>query len=508
MNKFDLRAFAYLFFLLLSWNFYDVSFAQTESNKSQKTDTISTMDNSDPTMIRANQVIGQKLSPACLKYQQMREAFLKNCSREDGILFRDWEYHYRTPIFIAALKSEWNEYPEFHVAIGISIRDEIRVNEYFRTEKLNPKLDDEILFRNYLEHHENFVQITKKQAELAEQKLKITEELKAAVKNPESYTFIRALYHNYIAVQNVKKFNAQIKAKEEAAAEARRKIVPVARTSKEYQDAFSVYRQATEAEKQSIADAEQNDLTWKRAKYLIETKDLGTVPNTNNLTGEFTKEFDETKIKKFRQWQSGFEILTGFDVVENEWEKEPTSHPAILFCTNIFLIRIQQENNGVSFDSDKVDRKELLKGNKSTLEKYYTILKQKRGIDDAQIATLEKELRIPPKLKNAIKDNVSDSTLFLFYETYFRVFTPDTVKKSKQNVSEAIDKLNLLRPNWATEENIEFPDEVTKFLQQNKVNKVNEDVRWTWLRIIFISIGVIIVLLSIAFKTKEYLKRR
>ncbi|MDR2757109.1 MAG: hypothetical protein LBC20_15540 [Planctomycetaceae bacterium] len=467
MNKFNLQKVTYLIFLLFFGDYSDSIFAQTENNKSQKTDSINTADNSDPTMIRANQFIGQKLSSTYLQYQQMRKAFLKNCSREDEIAFNQWENYLITPIRITKWKSEWKEYPESHTAFAIYIRDEIKRNKHLQVEKLKLQLQDETLFRNYLELQESVLHNAEKQAEL-EQKLGITEELKTAIKNPDLYDFISAVYSYYWHVQHIKKFNAQIKAKEDAAAEARRKIVPVERTSKEYQDAFSIYRQAIEAEKQSIINAEQNDLTWKRAKYLIETKELGTVPNANNLTSEFTNGFDETKIKKFRQWKNGFEILTGFDVTENEWKKEPTSHPAILFCTNIFLIRIQRKEDGESFNLDKVDRKELLKGDKSTLEKYYTILNQKRGIDNAQISTLENELRIPSKLKNAIKDNVSDSTLFLFYDAYFREFTPDEVKKSKQKVSEAIDKLNLLRPNWATEENIEFPDEATQILQQNK----------------------------------------
>ncbi|MDR2168577.1 MAG: hypothetical protein LBP59_00365 [Planctomycetaceae bacterium] len=474
MNKFDLRVILYLILLLFLWNIYGVIFAQNDNNKSQKTNSNNTAtDDSDPTMIRAKKFIGQKLPPACLKYQQMRDTFIKKCSREDSILFRDWEYYYRTPIRIETWKREWNEYPESHVPFGIIIRSEIKGNKYFQIGKLNPKLDDETLFRNYIDLSASFVQKAKKYAELAEQKLKIPEELKNAVKNPESHEFIISIYHNYLDVQTVKKLNAQREAEEAAAAEARRKIVPVERTSKKYKDAFAAYRQAVEFEKQAIAKAEQNDLTWKRAKYLIEIKELGSVSNTNtnNLMNEFVNGFDETKLKKFQQWQNGFEILTSINTTENEWQKEPTSHPAILFCTNIFLLRTQQKENNESFNSDKINTDELLKGDKKTVEKYNSILKQKRDVDDTKVALLEKELRIPAKLKNAIKDNVADSTLFLIYDTYFREFTPDEVKKSKQNLSKTIDELNLLRPNWAAEEGIEFPDRASQILHQNKIDK-------------------------------------
>jgi len=63
------------------------------------------------------------------------------------------------------------------------------------------------------------------------------------------------------------------------------------------------------------------------------------------------------------------------------------------------------------------------------------------------VESLKKDLGISSKLKNAIKASISDSTLFLFYDTYFRTFTPDAVNKAGQDVREAIAKFNLLRPN-------------------------------------------------------------
>jgi hypothetical protein len=458
----------------------------------------------DPTMIRANSFVGKKPPEAFIKYQKLRKEFLKDCSREDQIAFYEWEYFLKTPILVAEWKREWNEYPESHIALSLYIRDEIKKNKYLRTlTKLNPNLDDNTLFHNYLNHHESFLHSAEKQTTL-EQKLAITDELKNAAKIPASYQYISMIYGYYTNVQSVKKLTAQIKSEEAAAAEARRKIVPVERTSKEYQDALSSRHRVVEAERQAIANAEQNDLTWKRAKYLLEKRFVAS-QNINKLINEFVKGFDETKMKKFQRWQNCFERLTSVDVVEREWNEEPISHPAILFLTNVFLKRIKQDSDEVAFTPDKSEMNELLKGDKTTIEKYHSILKQKIGLDHAQLELLEKELRIPANLKKAIKEKASDATLFLYYETYFREFTPDELKRAKHAVHEAIQKLNSLRPNWAYEEKIEFPDHASRMIHEYGLDKEKE---WTWLRIILLSSSVVIIFLGIVITVKKHFSKR
>ena len=122
-----------------------------------------------------------------------------------------------------------------------------------------------------------------------------------------------------------------------------------------------------------------------------------------------------------------------------------------------------------------------------------------------QLESLEKELRITTELKDAMKASISDSALFLFYDTYFRTFTPDTVNKAHQDVREAIAKLNTLRPNWIAEENIEFPDERSRVMYELGLS---DGPRWPWGRILLMSTGGLLILLAIVSKTKNHFSQR
>ncbi|MDR1289808.1 MAG: hypothetical protein LBK06_01255 [Planctomycetaceae bacterium] len=234
-------------------------------------------------------------------------------------------------------------------------------------------------------------------------------------------------------------------------------IIPVDRNSKEYRDALDSYKKAVKNEEQAITKAQQQDSTWARAKYLLETKGIGSVSSTSPQEKKFMQECDKTKIDKYNQWKMIFTITTTIDTIEQEWKKESASHPAILFITNIALERKRLKNEVKTFNSSDIDKKEMLKGDEKTVEQYFVLLKQNKNISVTQMESLERDIDVPSVLKNTLKTNIVDSVFFLFYETYFREFTPDYVKNAKQEVSNTINKLNNLRPNWAYEEKIEFP---------------------------------------------------
>jgi hypothetical protein len=367
-------------------------------------------------------------------------------------------------------------------------------------------LDDEALFRNYLKLDEKYAEEDLQKQDEFEKKIGgIPEDLKAAIRNPDSYSFVSMVYNHYVTVQSIKKLEKQ---EAEAAAKevARRNaIVPVERNSKEYRDALDSYKKAIENENQSIAQAQQDAPSWARAKYLIETKGIGSVPSIYAQEEKFTKDFDNAKNEKYNQWKKGFEIATSISAIDQEWKKEPASRPVILFIVNIMSARMSDNKEKKPYNSSNVDRKELLKGDWNTVEQYKSLLKQSGIVFSPQLEQLEKELHIPAKLKEELKTNNINSTLFLFYETYFREFTPDHVNKAKQEVSAAITKLNNLRPNWAIEEKIEFPDKFSL-----KMHELGLDVAkpyWTWLRILLLSSLPLVILFVIILKIRGRFKK-
>lgn len=414
----------------------------------------------DPTIARANNFIGKKPSEAYEHYRRLEDKFTKNLVREDRIAFNRWWSGVSSPFFIAAWKKEWQEHPESHVAFALYIRDEVKRSRHLRNiEELSPSItDDEKLFNNYLDYNKQVNKENIQEQSSLEKRLHIPSELKAAAQNPEAYLFLVGVYKNYVVTQSNRALEEKWKQQEAIATAARKAIVPVDRNSREYQDAFLSYKKAVANEKQETLTAQKNDPTWARAQYLLKVKDLGTIPVMSGQEREFTKGFDKAERDQFNQWKKCFDALTSIDTVEQEWKKEPHSHRAIIFVANIARTRIRLKEEGKAFDYSSVDVKEMLKGDKTTVEEYSSFLRQSVAESLSQMEFLEKSLRISSKLKTAIKASVSDSTLFLFYDTYFRTFTPDNVKQAEQDVREAIAKLNALRPNWAAEERIEFSD--------------------------------------------------
>jgi hypothetical protein len=462
-------------------------------------------ENSDPTMSRAAKFIGKKVPEAVTHYNQLRETFMKNLKREDIKYFNMWISGVMNPLFVAAWEKEWRDYPESHPAFALYIRDQIKTSQELR-KILDPNLDDETLFKNYLKHNEKYAEENlRKQAELEEKIGGIPEDLKVAIRNPGSYSFVSTIYYHYDNVQSVSKLMKQRQKQQEAEIARRKAIVPVDRNSKEYQSAFDSYKKAIEEENQAVGTAQHDDPAWIRAKYLLETKNLGTVPSVNTQEKIFLQELDNVKRDQYHQWKKSFDVVTSINTIEQEWKKEPDSHPAILFVVNVMLERMKLKNEGKTFNSAMIDQKEMIKGDKTSVEQYFSFLKQNDSVSLAQMESLEKDLRIPNKLKEELKTNIINSTLFLFYETYFREFTPDKVKGAKQKVADAITKLNNLRPNWAIEEKIEFPDKFSW-----KMHQLGLDVEkpyWTWQRIIVLSSLLLVILLVIVFKIRNRLKK-
>ena len=77
--------------------------------------------------------------------------------------------------------------------------------------------------------------------------------------------------------------------------------------------------------------------------------------------------------------------------------------------------------------------------------------------------------------------------------------------QADRDLRDAIDKLNLLRPDWAVEEKIVFPDEFSRQMHLLGLDKKNQ---WPWWRILLMSTGGLLILLAIASKVKNYLSRR
>jgi len=462
----------------------------------------------DPTMVRAYGFIGQKPSEAYEHYERLKEEFTKDMAWEDQVAFGRWEWGVSFPLWFAAWEKEWKEHPESHVAFALYIRDEVKKNKHLRSvEELSPTItDDEQLFFNYLQFQKRGSQKDIQEQSALAERLHIPSELKSAVQTPDIHDNVGMIYYHYDNVQSLQKL-AEREQQEEAATIATRKaIVPVDRNSQEYQDALLSYKKAVENEEQAISTAQENDPTWAHARYLLETQGLGTVAVIGTEEKKFTETLDDTKRVQFDQWKDGFSTLATIDVIEREWNNEPNSHPAILFGANMASAMMKSKEEGKEFDPSSVVLQEMLGGDETTLEVFFSYLKDNNSESLAQMESLEKDLDISAKLKDAMRASISDTTLFLFYDTYFRTFTPDTVTKAGRDVRDTMAKLDLLRPNWAAEENIEFPDEISRTIHQLGLND-GVQFRWTWWRLLFLSLGILIILLIVIDKIKKYLTR-
>jgi len=318
-------------------------------------------------------------------------------------------------LLIASWEKERQEYPESLLAFAIYIRDEVRKNRHLRAiEGLAPTItNDEELFCNYLNFINQSAQEAIREQLVLEERLRIPSELKAVARNPEAHLDVKFVYDRYLNIQTLQQIAEYKKQKEAEAIAARNSIVPVDRNSQEYQDAFLAYKKAVSNEERVIQTAQRNDPTWARARELLKIKNLGGLPVLTPEEREFTKGFDNAKRDRFNQWKSGFAILTANDTTEKEWKEEPKSRPAILFIVNVALARMKSEEEGKVFDQSSVDLQAMLKGDKTMVEKYFSLMKEQAESLD-QMESLEKELRISSELKDAMKASISDSTLFYF----------------------------------------------------------------------------------------------
>jgi hypothetical protein len=120
-----------------------------------------------------------------------------------------------------------------------------------------------------------------------------------------------------------------------------------------------------------------------------------------------------------------------------------------------------------------------------------------RGAQDivSEVPQLEKDLNIPLQLKTTLIQQFTDSAPFIFYDTYMRACVQKEFSDAKKKVSDCVHKLNNLRPDWAIEEKIEFPDETSWKIHQLGLDKKPQSKNWV--RVACVAFGIILIILSV-----------
>jgi hypothetical protein len=203
------------------------------------------------------------------------------------------------------------------------------------------------------------------------------------------------------------------------------------------------------------------------------------------------------KNKKNRSiyWYKGYRTHIGLTTLENEWNTNPKSHPAINFWVAEMLKRHKEFLPQIHESlKDYIKDDSLFNRSKSLFRE------ENKKIN---LQELERRLSIPATLKKAIEYCVLDSSLFNIYDTYMRFYVPQEFSDSEKKVSTCIDKLNKLRPNWAVEEKIVFPDKLSWDMHRLGLD---EKPSMNWKRIA--AIVSLIVLIVIAIVANRFFAKR
>jgi 5'-deoxynucleotidase YfbR-like HD superfamily hydrolase len=462
-------------------------------------------ENSDPTMSRAAKFIGKKVPEAVTHHNQLRDTFVKSLKQGDLMYFNQWATGIINPLFVAAWEEEWRDYPESHPAFALYIRDEIKTSKELR-KILDPNLDDEALFRNYLKLNEKYAEENlQKQAELEEKIGGIPEDLKVAIRNPDSYSFVSMIYYHYDNVQSLRQLRKQRQKQQDAEIARRKAIIPVSRDSREYQKAFQEYKDVVAEQEQILKDAAKNDPTWNYSRDLILNGKVGESGFPGKQIDEFAASIKEEQRKDFRNWVQGVTSKIGATTLKNEWDTKPESHPAINLNVAMLLSRMNklpQETSKPTLESFK----RYLNDDGEILNQLIESVQELNGISASRLKEIETELSIPSTLKNAIERNSADSTLFTIYDTYMRACVPNEFSDAEKRVKECVHRLNNLRPEWAIEEKIEFPDKFSW-----KMHQLGLDVEkpyWTWQRILLMSLLFLFILWGVKMKIKKWFEKK
>jgi hypothetical protein len=459
-------------------------------------------ESNDPTMTRAMEFVDKEVPAAVAHYNRLWETFMKSIKRENIKYFNMWSSGITHPLFVAAWEEEWRDYPESRPAFALYIRYDIKTSRNLREVKeLDSNLDDETLFRNYLKHNEKYAEENlQKQAEYEKKIGGIPEDLKVAIYNPDSYSFVKRVYEHYVHVQRINKLNKQ-QAEEDAKEIARRKaIVPVDRNSKEYQNAFQEYKDAVAEQEQILNDSVKNDPTWIYSRDLILNGKVGESGFPGKQIDEFADSIKEEQRKDFHNWVRGFASEVGITTLKNEWDTKPESRPAITLYAAVMLMKMKK----IPHEPLESLRTKLQNGD--DFYKQFILVVKENEVPLNQLQAIEKNLRISAKLKNAIERNTADSTLFSIYDAYMRACIPKEFSDAEKKVSNCIDKLNNLRPNWAIEEKIVFPDKFSW-----KMHQLGLDVEkpyWTWQRILALSLLFLFILWVMIMKIKKWFEKK
>jgi hypothetical protein len=499
MNKYYLRS-AWLFLVLATLFLSADCLAHDTVKEKKSVSAVDDTEKADPTLVRAKEVLNEKIPEAWERYRQLSDAFLQQFSFdsyhfdaqkwEKQKKYNRWFWGISAPFFVDKWQKEWNEHPESRPAFALYLRDEIKKAKHLRTLKeLSGDLDDETLFRNYLQFELQSAEESIQEQEKLEKELGIPEELKNAAKNPDAHLVVGIIYSHYENVMTLKKLAAQEKMEEAARIAARKAIVPVNRDSREYQKAFQEYKDAVTEQEQILKDAAKTDPTWNYSRDLILNGKVGESGFPGKQIDEFADNLNEEQKKEFYLWSRGLRTLINLETLEKEWNTKTESRPAIKLYAAAMLMKMKK----IPQEPLELLRNKLQNGD--DFYKQLILTAKENEVSLNQLQAIEKNLHISSKLKNAIERNTADTILFSIYDAYMRACVPNEFSDAEKRVKECVHRLNNLRPEWTIEEKIEFPDKFSWKMHQLGLDEKPQSM--SWVRITCIASGIILIILTV-----------
>lgn len=262
---------------------------------------------------------------------------------------------------------------------------------------------------------------------------------------------------------------------------------------KEYKELLKEYYAVTKEYDQAEEKAKKKDPTLART---IQWKEV----EKNNFEGGDFRPMSETfaaslskeKRKLYSIWLKGKEAAIRQQAFEEEWNKYPSSHKALLLCAQSLL---GNERRRPGYDEKTSLAIPELSGNEEHQWKQFLNYIKKR---DSEIITkssqLEKELGIPEELIHTLNLRIHKGLGHLAYENiYYPGFFPEELRAIQKKRSRITSELNALDPDWAFKEKIRFRNEA----EFRAYPKESESLSKWRPSMILIILGVILIFFAV-----------
>lgn len=218
-----------------------------------------------------------------------------------------------------------------------------------------------------------------------------------------------------------------------------------------YAQLLQEYKGAVAKRDRILQGKRKTDAAFERAEYWLDNLRLKGNTQFRRLEKDYLSA-NMARQSDYRRWTGEYASSVRNETLDKEWNDVPDARPALLFVMEKML------EMALAGDTEKAGPDLAGKDEEKWNQLWAFLLNRVDSfIIDKDVDKLEQELQIPGELKDELYKQAVDSSLFLVYDTYFRLHLPPELASLRKEIIASVNGLNELRPGWKIAEGIESP---------------------------------------------------